>query len=77
MSLSRAVDGVNITTCVREAVYALIWILSFFSLISGSPTPPPRHPQLQQVLAGQLLNQSFKYMDKSASRLGLSTHAVA
>lgn len=41
------------------------------------PDPPPRHPQLQQVLAGQLLNQSFKYMDKSASRLGLSTHAVA
>ena len=76
MSLSRAMDGVNITTCVREAVYALIWILSFFSLISGSPTPPD-HPQLQQVLAGRLLNQSFKYMDKSASRLGLSTHAVA
>lgn len=69
MSLSRAVDGVNITTCVREAVYALNLILSSFSLISG--------PQRQQVLARQLLNQSFKYMDKSASRLSLSTHAVA
>lgn len=74
MSLSRTMDGINITTCVREAVYAPIWILSFFSLSSLCARP---HPQIQQVLAGWLLNQSFKYMDKSVSRLGLSTHAVA
>jgi len=74
MSFSHTMDGVNITTCVRGAVYFLIWILSFFSLSS----PEARlYPQLQQVLAEWLLNQSFKYMDKSASCLGLSTHAVA